>query len=171
MFGEGFTHGSPVSSYQSRRSQPASGITRSDTGILRSAATIRPNSPMVSPSRTGIVWGPVKDWRSGSISGPSTTLPVIGFGRSSTTRGIPARPAVEAPDGPPRRRVAPVRDVGGRVAADPVLGREDDLKSHPRRVGQEIDRPAPLRVHPRLVGDETDRVAREHREVLRGDDV
>src|SRR2546429_13793 len=39
MFGDGFTHGSPVSSYQSRRSQPASGITESDTGIFRSAAT------------------------------------------------------------------------------------------------------------------------------------
>ena len=93
MFGDGLTHGSPVSSCHRARAQPASGTTVSDTGIFRSAATRRANSPIVSPVRTGTVWGAVNDWRSGSISGPSTTRPVIGFGRSRTTTGIARRAA------------------------------------------------------------------------------
>src|SRR2546430_14571399 len=77
MFGDGFPQGSPVWWSHNRRPQPASGTTVSDTGIFRSAAAIRANSPIVRPRRTGIVWGPVNDRRSGSIGGPSTTWPVI----------------------------------------------------------------------------------------------
>ena len=93
MLGEGFTQGRPVSSYQSPRRQPVSGTTLSETGIMRSAAAICANSPIVSPVRTGSSWGPVNDSRSRSSSGPSTTAPVIGFGRSSTTTGIRWRAA------------------------------------------------------------------------------
>ena len=70
MFGDGLTHGSPVSSNHCRRSQPSSGTTVSFTGILRSAAAMRANSPIVMPVRTGIGCGPVNDVRSASSSGP-----------------------------------------------------------------------------------------------------
>ncbi len=93
MLGDGFAQGSPVSSNQSERSQPERGTTVRDTGSRCSAATSRANSPTVSPVRTGIGCGAVNDRRSGSISGPSTIRPVMGFGRSSTKIGMPCRPA------------------------------------------------------------------------------
>ena len=72
MLGDGFTHGSAVSSYQRERSQPSIGTTVRETLSRRSVAAMRANSPIVMPVRTGIVWGAVKEARSGSISGPST---------------------------------------------------------------------------------------------------
>ena len=57
-----------------------------------SAWNIRASSPTVIPWVTGRGRQPMKDWRSGSMIGPSTRRPVRGFGRSSTTTLTPASP-------------------------------------------------------------------------------
>ena len=54
MFGDGFTHGRPVSSNHSSRRQFFIGTTVSSAPILNSSLTSRASSPIVSPWRIGI---------------------------------------------------------------------------------------------------------------------
>src|SRR5436190_21555942 len=84
MFGEGFTHGRPVSSYQSSRRQFSRGITVRLTLILFSSLNSFANSPIVMPCRTGI-WKYEMYSFDGSDVGPSICQPLIGLGRLRTT--------------------------------------------------------------------------------------
>ena len=69
------------------------GTTSSSQGIPpHSARNMRASSPTVMPWVTGSGRQPMKDWRSGSMIGPSTRRPVMGLGRSSTTTETPASP-------------------------------------------------------------------------------
>jgi hypothetical protein len=52
---------------------------------LKSAAS----SPTVRPCRAGIGYIPTNEVKPGAIRAPSTISPPIGFGRSSTTNGMP----------------------------------------------------------------------------------
>jgi len=63
-FGEGFTHWSPVSSYQKFRSYPLILITCNATPILFSSLNIFASSPTVMPWRVGRGKYPTKDFRS-----------------------------------------------------------------------------------------------------------
>ena len=72
MFGEGGTHGSPVSSHGVSRPHAPSGETTRSRSSPRSDARRRASSPDVRPCRTGIEWSPTKERKPGSWGAPST---------------------------------------------------------------------------------------------------
>jgi hypothetical protein len=89
--GDGFVHGSPVSSIHCDRRHPSAGITMSCAPIPNFSLNNLASSPTVIPWRAGIGYIPTNDVNPGLMSAPSTISPPIGLGRSSTTKGMPWR--------------------------------------------------------------------------------
>ncbi len=90
MFGDGLTQSSPVSSNHIDRRQPSHSTTIRSAPISRSSLNIFASSPIVIPCRTGKRWNAMNELWSSSRTGPATSTPPIGFGRSSTKTGMPA---------------------------------------------------------------------------------
>ncbi|CAM5295112.1 hypothetical protein SGRI78S_02374 [Streptomyces griseus subsp. griseus] len=95
MFGLGGTHGSPVSSKKSERRHPDIVTTSSRTGCSRRNSALKnsASSATVIPCAWAISRRPTNVPNAGSSTGPSAARPVTGFGRSSTTRRLPASAA------------------------------------------------------------------------------
>ena len=96
MFGDGFTHGSPVWSYAIARLQPAAGTTMRSAPIDIWSLANRASSPSVIPYRIATGMNPEKA-ESGSPmrarTSPCTATPSTGSGRSSTITRLPTRVA------------------------------------------------------------------------------
>jgi hypothetical protein len=99
MFGEGSTHGSPVSSNRIGRRQPRIGTTVNSQSRGRAnrspphgipSTTNRAISPIVSPWRTGTAPSPTNDSYPDWTVPPSIWTPPSGFGRSRTITDRPA---------------------------------------------------------------------------------
>ena len=82
---------SPVASSVMSRRQPSTGTTCNVAPMPNRALYMRASSPTVMPCRSGIGYIPTNDANAGSSTGPSTIVPPIGFGRSSTANGNPLR--------------------------------------------------------------------------------
>ncbi len=95
MLGLGGTHGSPVASKKSERRQPDILTTSSSTGrsARNSALKSSASSATVMPCACEISRRPTNDAKAGSSTGPRAALPVTGFGRSRTTKRLPASAA------------------------------------------------------------------------------
>ena len=88
MLGDGLTHIRPVSSNHIDRFQPSILTTVRSQGVSKPALKNIASSPIVMPCATGSAVNAVKPKCCLSASGPSTSRPVTGFGRSSTTNLI-----------------------------------------------------------------------------------
>ena len=84
------THGRPVSAQSICRLHPRIGTTRRSAPIPNARLYSWASSPIVIPCTYGIGYMPMNERNLGSITGPSTSNPPIGFGRSSTITGLPA---------------------------------------------------------------------------------
>ncbi len=89
MFGDGITHGRPVSSQYISRRQPPSGTTSRSAPMPNASLNSRASSPIVIPCRIGMGNIPTNDSNPGSSIGPSSARPPIGFGRSQTNTVTP----------------------------------------------------------------------------------
>ena len=87
MFGDGSTHGSPVSSAYMLRRQPAIATTSRRALSAKRSLKNRAASPIVSPWRIGMGKSPTNDSNPGRSRAPSMSTPPIGFGRSHTITG------------------------------------------------------------------------------------
>jgi hypothetical protein len=92
MFGDGSTHGKPVSSANRSRRHPSILTISRSAPRENSSLNNRASSPIVMPCRIGIGKSPTKDSKPGTRIAPSTSTPPIGFGRSHTMTGILWRP-------------------------------------------------------------------------------
>ena len=75
MFGDGITHGKPVSSKCIGRFQPSIATTVRSAPMPHASLKNRASSPMVMPWRTGTEPSPTNDSVSGATSPPSTSTP------------------------------------------------------------------------------------------------
>ncbi len=95
MFGEGATHGSPVSSKCMPPCQPSISTTVRSAGVPAASATnsalnSRASSPTVMPWRWAIGLSPTNVACSGCRTGPAASAPETGLGRSRTTNLMPS---------------------------------------------------------------------------------
>ena len=91
MFGDGITHGAPISSAKASRRQPSIVTTSTSAPSWNCSLKSRASSPMVMPWRIGIGNWPTNDSKPGTSVSPSTATPPIGLGRSQTMTGTPWR--------------------------------------------------------------------------------
>ncbi|MDR7420125.1 MAG: hypothetical protein QN178_14575 [Armatimonadota bacterium] len=73
-----------------RRVQPRIGTTVRLAFRSKLELKSQASSPIVMPCTAGIGNMPMNERNAGSRTGPSTSSPPCGFGRSSTTTGFPA---------------------------------------------------------------------------------
>ena len=93
MFGDGMTHGRPVSSKYIPRDQPSISTTWRSAPMPKCVLKSAASSPIVIPWRMGMGKSPTNDSYPGSSIGPSTAAPPIGLGRSHTMTGSLCRAA------------------------------------------------------------------------------
>src|ERR1700680_2217554 len=89
MFGDVATQRKPVSAHSISRVQPTIGTTRSLHPIAKRSLYMRASSPTVIACRSGIGYRPMNDLNFGSRTGPSSSTPPIGLGRSRTHTSLP----------------------------------------------------------------------------------